>query len=207
MSSRIETIIVLVGTENDSLYALDTVSGAILWKRSFLGTTNPVGDTNNTLNATSIVAVPYADTSSGDINPTIGITGTPVIDPTTQVAYLVTVTKETIGGAAHYVQRLHAINLADGTDKAAPSLIGDTTNGNTNNTPIYDYGTGKPVVQFNALRENQRTSLDLENGSVYIEWASHGDNGPAHLNCNSLRGNDLKLLAIRSLDFKSLSGN
>ncbi len=184
--------IVLVATENDSVYALDTVSGAILWKRSFLDTTNPTGDTNNTLNATAITAIPYADTNSGDINPVIGITGTPVIDPTTQVAYVVANTKETIGGAAHYVQRLHAINLADGTDKVAPYLLGDTTNGNTNNTQIYDYGTGdgsvtdpyngtgKPVVQFNALRENQRTGLDLENGSVYVEWASHGDNGPYH---------------------------
>ena len=114
--------IVLVGTENDSVYALDTVSGAILWKRGFLDTTNPTGDVNNTLNATAIAPVPSGDTSSGDISPTIGITGTPVIDPNTQVAYLVTVTKETIGGAAHYVQRLHAINLADGTDKVAPEF-------------------------------------------------------------------------------------
>jgi hypothetical protein len=29
--------------------------------------------------------------------------------------------KETIGGAAHWVQRLHAVNMADGTDKAFPT--------------------------------------------------------------------------------------
>src|SRR5262249_26109497 len=126
------------------------------------------------------------------ISPEIGITGTPVIDPNTNVLYVVVKTKETIGGSAHYVQRLHAINIGNGTDAATPVLIGDTTNGNTNNTQIYVYGsgdgniidpyngTGKQVVQFNALREHQRGALSLVNNQVYVEWASHGDNGPYH---------------------------
>src|SRR5205807_2149813 len=90
------------------------------------------------------------------------------------------------------VQRLHAININDGTDAATPVMIGDTTNGNTNNTSIYVYGngdghvtdpyngTGKQVVQFNALREAQRGALNLVNNQIYVEWASHGDNGPYH---------------------------
>jgi len=183
--------IVLVATEKDSLYAIDTGAGTVLWKRSFLDPTNPAGDTNNTLNATAIASLTNTDVNTGDIAPNIGITGTPVIDPVTKVAYVVTATKETIGGATHFVQRLHAVNLTDGTDKATPSLVGDTTNGNTNNTPIYASGSGdgsvpdpnnpgKSIVQFNALRENQRTGLSLVNGSVYVEYASHGDNGPYH---------------------------
>ena len=63
-------------------------------------------------------------------------------------------------------------------------VIGATTNGNTNNTPIYVSGTGdgnvNGVVQFNALREANRPALSLVNGRVYAEWASHGDNGPYH---------------------------
>src|SRR5262249_42215630 len=63
---------------------------------------------------------------------------------------------------------------------------------NTNNTSIYVYGTGdghvadpyngttKQVVQFNALREAQRGALNLVNNQIYVEWASHGDNGPYH---------------------------
>ena len=43
-------------------------------------------------------------------------------------------------------QRLHAINIADGTDRVTPFLIGDTSNGNTNNTQIYVYGTGDGSV-------------------------------------------------------------
>ena len=93
-------------------------------------------------------------------------------------------TKEIVGGNAYYVQRLHAINVSDGTDAAPSFLIGNTTNGNTNNTPVYVNGTGdgnvNGVVQFNALRENNRPALSLVNGMVYAEWASHGDNGPYH---------------------------
>src|SRR5205085_1124461 len=186
--------VVFAGTEHDSLYAIDAgpAGGAVLWQRTFLDASNPTGDINNTLTATAISAVPSADLGAADISPEVGITGTPVIDPATNLLYLVAKTEETIGGLAHYVQRLHAINIGDGTDAAAPVLIGDTTNGNTNNTQIYVYGsgdgrvtdpyngTGKQVVQFNALREHQRGALNLVNNQVYVEWASHGDNGPYH---------------------------
>ena len=106
--------------------------------------------------ATSVTAIPSGDTNSGDINPEIGITGTPVIDPSTNIIYVLPNTKEIVDGNAYYVQRLHAINVSDGTDAAPAFVIGTTTNGNTNNTPIYVNGTGdgnvNGVVQFNALR-------------------------------------------------------
>lgn len=186
--------VVFVATENDSLYAIDANSsgGAILWQRSFLSTANIGGDQNNTLGATSIGVVTSADVGSTDISPSIGITGTPVIDPTTNILYVCVATREIIGGATYFVQRLHAINISDGADAAIPYLIGATTNGNTNNTQIYVYGsgdgavtdpynsTGKPVVQFNALTQGQRPGLSLVDGKVYVAWASHGDNGPYH---------------------------
>jgi fibronectin type 3 domain-containing protein len=193
--------VVFVSTEHDSLYAIDAGAsgGAVLWKRSFTDITTPgyTGSTpgtniNNPSGATAITTVSSSDVNSTDISPEIGITGTPVIDPVTNTLYVVTKTKETIGGSTHFVQRLHAINFADGTDRATPFLIGDTTNGNTNSTNIYVYGTGdgavtdpyngtgQQVVQFNALREHQRGALSLVNNQVYVEWASHGDNGPYH---------------------------
>src|SRR5262245_44742696 len=194
--------VVFVATQNNSLYAIDStiIGGAVLWKRSFTDITTPgyTGTTpgtniNNPLGtSTAITTVPSGDVNSSDITPQIGITGTPVIDGVTNTLYLVVKTKETIGGAVHYVQRLHAINIADGTDRVTPYLIGDTTGGNTNNTQIYAYGTGdgkvtdpynntgKSVVQFNSLREHQRGALSLVNNQVYVEWASHSDNGPYH---------------------------
>ena len=100
--------VVFVATENDSLYAINAANGAILWQRTFLDTTNP----NDALpGATSVTTIPSADTGSSDINPEIGITGTPVIDPSTNVIYVLPLTKEIVGGQAYYVQRLHAINI------------------------------------------------------------------------------------------------
>ena len=173
--------VVFVATQNDSLYAINAADGTILWQRTFLDTTNP----NDYLpGATSVTAIPSGDTNSGDINPEVGITSTPVIDPSTNIIYVLPNTKEIVGGNAYYVQRLHAINVSDGTDAAPAFVIGTTTNGNTNDTPVYAYGTGDGnvggVVQFNALRENNRPALSLVNGQVYAEWASHGDNGPYH---------------------------
>ncbi len=181
--------IVFVATEHDSLYALDASTGSILWQRSFL---DPTIAANNTLGATAISSVPSDAVGTDDLTPEIGITGTPVIDSSTGTLYLVAKTQETIGGIDHVVQRLHSVNISDGTDQAAPFLIGDTTAGNSNNTSIYVYGsgdgavtdpynnTGKPVVGFNALRENQRAALRLVNNTLYVAWSSHGDIGPYH---------------------------
>jgi len=194
--------VVFIGTEHDQLYAIDASvahAGAILWHRDLLDITTPGysgsaagSNINNTLAATAITTVPNGEVNSADINPEIGITGTPVIDSATGTLYVVAKTKETIHGATHYVQQLHAINISDGTDRVSPFLVGDTTSGNTNNTAIYVYGsgdgkvtdpynhTGKSVVQFNALREHQRGALSLVNQKIYVTWASHGDNGPYH---------------------------
>ncbi len=183
---------VFAATENDSLYAIDTADGAILWKRSFLNIFNSGGDIDNTLGATAISTLVPNDVGAGDISPSIGITGTPVIDPSRGLLFLIAKTRETIGGKDWFVQRLHCIKLADGTDAASPFLIGQTTDGNTNLTPIYSYGngdgsvtvpynaTGRPVVQFNAQREHQRAALNLVNDTLYVDWASHADNGPYH---------------------------
>src|SRR5262249_21869021 len=74
-----------------------------------------------------------------------------------------------------------------------PVVIGDTTGLNTNKTQVYVYGTGighltdpyngtgQQVVQFNALRQNNRSALTLANGVVYVAFAGLGLNiGPAH---------------------------
>jgi fibronectin type 3 domain-containing protein len=208
--------VVFVATEHDQLYALDaawdpatqSISQELLWQRSFLSdslNTNP-GDL--LAGNSGVTTVPQADVISSDITTEIGITGTPVIDPNNATIYLVAKTKETVGGTAHYVQRLYAVNIQNGTDKTAPLLLGDTTgtstytnyasetrnsstagsqiwvygNGAGTNDRIVDpyFGTGRNIVSFNALREHQRPALNLANGVVYIGWASHGDNGPYH---------------------------
>ncbi len=188
--------VVYVVTENDSVYAINTVTGGVLWKRSFLNTTG-VGaaagyDINNPLSASAITAPTSTQIASTDISPIYGITGTPVIDLPNNRMFLVALTAETVNGVTDFVQRLHAINLSDGTDQVTPYTIGITSGTNTNTTSIYTYGsgdgsvtdpynnTGNPVVQFNALRDNQRSALSLVNGTLYVSWAGHSDDFPYH---------------------------
>ncbi len=153
--------IVFVATEHDSVYAFDadaTGTATPLWQTSFI---NP---------AQGITTVPTADVQSEDVVPEIGITGTPVIDSSTNRLYVVVKTKEN----GSYFQRLHALDIATGKDVAgSPVEI-------TAQVPGTSDGSSNGVVPFNALRENQRSGLLLLNGNVYISWASHGDSTPYH---------------------------
>jgi fibronectin type 3 domain-containing protein len=205
--------VVYVCTESDSIYAIDAHSGAILWYRQLTNVANTGGNINNTLGATAISDVPNSVLGVPDIAPTYGITGTPVIDTANNIMYVSAATAEVVKGQINYVQRLHAINLSNGTDVATPYMFGDTIIGVGNTTQIYAYGTGdgaivdpyngtgKDVVQFNAVTAGQRAGLSLVNGIVYVEWASHGDVGPYHgwiaaLNVANLATNGMVLCGV-----------
>jgi hypothetical protein len=184
--------VVFAATEHDSVYAFDADGGGQLWKRSFINPTS------------GITTVPQQDVISGDVVPEIGITGTPVIDGATNTMYVSVKTKEVVAGIAHYVQRLHALDITTGLDRAANGvvMIGDTTiggpdGGYTDTTNISVPGTGIGTdgtnVRFNSLREAQRAALTLVNGVVYVTWASHGDNGPYHGWVVGYKASDLSL--------------
>lgn len=182
--------IVYIATCHDTVYAFDADSGGDpLWVTSFISPAVAAG----------ITSVPQPDIISGDIIPEVGIVGTPVIDPATGTLYVVAKTKETGRGDNHnhYVQKLHALNVATGAEKlGGPAVIGDTTcdDAGNRNTQEYDYnldanpqtpgvkGSSRNAVDgtvyFNALRANQRPSLTLSHGVVYVAWSSHGDNQP-----------------------------
>lgn len=173
--------VVFVATEHDSLYAFDADSPSgspnkdgVLWHRSFIDPAN------------KITTVPSGEVGSGDIQPEIGITGTPVISAGTNTLYVIAKTKETRNNVVHYVQKLHAIDITTGQDVVSPFLIGDTTGLNTNTSVISVPGKGdgnvNGTVTFNALKENDRSSLLLSNdgSALYTVWASHGDQGPYH---------------------------
>jgi hypothetical protein len=157
--------IVYLATEHDSVYAYDADgrSTTPIWKRSFI---NP---------AQGITTVPNADVGECcDITPEIGITSTPVIDKATNTMYVVVKTKEVAGGNTTYVQRLHALDIATGSEKlGGPVVI-------QGSVPGTGAGSTGGVLPFNALRENQRTGLLLLNGIVYFAFGSHGDNQPYH---------------------------
>src|SRR5215469_10928779 len=180
--------VLFVATQNDSVYALDANNptagprhDGVLWQDSFI---DP---------ARGITPVPFQDVEIADINPVLGITGTPVIDRTTKTLYVVSRVKEQPIGSdgPHYVTQFHALNLTNGKEKdGGPVTVGDTTlnpDGSfTNDTPISVPGTGAGsadgMVAFNALRENNRASLVLDtkvpghpDGVVFAGFGSQGD--------------------------------
>ena len=153
--------VIYVATEHDSVYAFDADSNtganaAPLWHTSFI---DP---------AHGITSVSYRDVGCGDLVPEIGITGTPAIDLSTNTMYVLAKTND----HAVIVQRLHALDITTGLEKfGGPVRIRASVSGT---------GDGGTTVVFNPLREGQRAGLVLQNGVVYIAWASHCDIGPYH---------------------------
>ncbi len=160
--------VVIVATQHDSVYAFDADNGSgttctQYWKASLLTSAYGAG-----ANATP---VPPTDTGeTQDIQTEIGITSTPVIDPANNNLFVVSKTKES--GA--YFQRLHKLNLSDGTEKTgAPVTITASVTGSGDGSS----GNSLPYI---ALRQNQRSGLALVNGTVYLASGSHGDISPWH---------------------------
>jgi hypothetical protein len=147
---------VYVATENDSVYAFDADNTAcqILWHVSF---TDP---------ANAVSAVPAADIhGQTDIVPLIGITGTPVIDPTTATLYVVSKTKINQGATPSYNQELHVLDLTTGAERVnSPVIIKAPVN----------------AIPFDPLYENQRSALLLSGGNVYVAFDSYDDTDPFH---------------------------
>ncbi len=92
--------VVYVATENNTVYAIDAHSGAVLLSPNF-GTpvSNPLGCNNN--------------------GPNVGITSTPVIDPDSKTLYVMVYTQGQTGPAYH----LHALDLGSLTDKVPFRLV------------------------------------------------------------------------------------
>jgi hypothetical protein len=165
--------VIFVATQHDSLYAFDANASPCqqLWHVNLIDSTH--GGTSGER------AICWYDVGSGyqDIQPEIGVVGTPVIDPATLTLYVVS--KSEIGGCASgtsktFQQRLHAIDLTTGNEKfSAPVNISATVSG------IGD-GSSGGTLNFNLQSHNQRCALALLNGVVYISWASHEDTFPYH---------------------------
>ncbi len=154
--------VVFVTTQNDSVYAFDAdstdSSAAPLWKTSFLGGAN------------NAAAVTPADVNCNDTHPLMGILSTPVIDPATSTMYVVAFTKEN----GTLVDRLHALDLTTGADKASVVISGSVPGGGQ--------GSSGGKISFDPKHERQRANLLLNpvNGQIYMAFASFCDNTPYH---------------------------
>jgi hypothetical protein len=163
--------VVFVATQHDSLYAFDadvniTTPCTPLWHVSLIDSAH--GGSSSDTSVPSGTSGYLVGSGYGDITPEVGITGTPVIDPSTNTLYVVS--KSVIPSGPAFEQRLHGIEITTGNEKfGGPVTIGGTYSG------TQDGGT---TDTFNARRQNQRAGLALVNGTVYIAWASHEDTAP-----------------------------
>lgn len=164
--------VIFVATQHDSLYAIDADASpcTTLWHVSLIDTSHG--------GASGETSVPSSPGNSiglgqgfGDIIPEVGVTGTPVIDASTSTLYVVS---KSLASGSTVVQRLHAIDLATGSEKfAGPVAISATVPGSAPDA-------SSNVVTFNSRDQNQRPALALVNGVVYIGWSAHEDGNAWH---------------------------
>ncbi|MFZ2061813.1 MAG: hypothetical protein WAU82_12430 [Candidatus Binatus sp.] len=142
--------VLYVVTENDSVYAFDAdASGPPLWQVSVLGTGEAASDNR----------------ACSQVTPEIGITSTPVIDPSAGpngTIYLVAMSKNTTSGA--YFQRIHALDITTGAEEFSG--------------PVTVSATFAPGPAFDPKQYKERAGLLLLNGQLITAWASHCDIQP-----------------------------
>ncbi len=148
--------VLIVATENDSVYAFDADTGAQLWHV----TTLKRGET------------PSDDRNCDLLSPQIGITATPAIarpGGTNGVIYVVPMSKDSSG---NYYQRLHALDATSGAELyKGPVTISAKYPGTGD-------GSSGGYVLFDAAQYAERAALLLTDGVLYLTWTSHCDVRP-----------------------------
>ena len=141
---------VIAATENDTVYAMAAQSGRVLWSRHLA------------------TPVPSSDLPCGDISPTVGITGTPVIDLKRNEIFVdadTLISGPSTSKGVEASHRLFGVNLFTGKVEL--------------NQPAM------PNTGEDQLAQLQRPGLALDHGLVVIAYGQNagdcpGPNGPAH---------------------------
>jgi Bacterial Ig-like domain (group 2) len=160
--------IIFVATEGDSVFAFDadTNAGANslpLWQASLIDTAHGAAAGASTVSSAN-------DLGCGDLVPQVGITSTPVIDPSTNTMYVEAKSKEN----GVYVHRLHALDITTGGEKSpGPIAVTATVSGTGD-------GSAGGSLTFDPLHHMNRSGLLLVNGQLYLAYASHCDYSPYH---------------------------
>jgi iron transport multicopper oxidase len=136
-----------ISTDSNIVYGLNAQTGAINWTQTF---GNPYRS---------------ADLGCPDLNPFMGVTGTPVIDQSTNIAYMFAsqYLSGTTGNVGVFV---HALNVATGAEQPGfpVQIQGNAQNDSTQT--------------FNGRQERQRPGLLLLNGVVYAAFGAYCDISP-----------------------------
>jgi len=135
--------VLFIATENDTVYAFDAdgLSGQPLWEQH--------------------LATPLQINDQEGISPLLGITSTPVIDPTTGTIYVVTDGME----GANKVYRLHALDVTTGNEKfGGPVIVTGTVQGTGQ-----DSQNGIITLEDSCYQRNG-LALDAASNDIYITF-------------------------------------
>jgi hypothetical protein len=145
--------VVYVATENDSVYAYDANTYALLKQVSLLGS----GET------------PSDSRSCNQVVPQIGITSTPVIDRSAGPNGTIFVVAMSKNSAGTYIHRIHALDLTTLADRLTPVVVQAIYPGTA-------YGAAGQVG-FVPDQYKERGALLLDQGQIFTSWASNCDDG------------------------------
>ncbi len=141
--------LVIVATETDMVYAVDRNTGVKQWAVS-LGT-----------------AEPSSAIGCSDLTPNIGITSTPVYDPSTSTIYVIARTWDG-SHTSSASWKLHALSLSTGNDASGwPVQLGSAM-----------VATNDSKLTFDPVRHASRPGLLLMGGRVFAGFASYCDSYP-----------------------------
>ncbi len=157
--------VVFVGTENDSVYAFDADSnvgpnGGLLW--------------HTNLGIAQISVNNYGVRYHHNVlNPLIGITGTPVIDPVSGTLYVDTFCG-VIANTNNGFHLLHALSITNGAERPySPVLV-------TASVPGRGVDATNGIVMFAGQNQMNRPALTLVGGTLFLAFGSYGDTDPFH---------------------------
>jgi len=152
--------VVYLATEANNVYAFNADSPwDLLWSR------------------TSIETPWMSGSTCVNTQPLIGISSTPVIDPSTNTMYLTA--KRNANGVFKYM--LHALDLTTGADKAgSPIDMGLDASGQPLSVNGSGDGTTSGKIVFDPIRHQNRVALTLSQGVLTVGFASHCDQNNYH---------------------------
>ncbi|HTU33486.1 MAG TPA: immunoglobulin domain-containing protein [Candidatus Acidoferrum sp.] len=143
--------VVFVATEHDLVYAFDANSFTQLWQTSVLGSGETTSDNHD----------------CNQISPEIGVTSTPVIDPSAGAHGTIFVVAMSKDSSGNYHQRLHALDLTTGAEQSGSPVEIQASYPSTSGQDTFESG-----------RYAERSGLLLLNGVIYMGWTSHCDQSP-----------------------------
>jgi len=159
--------LVLVATEQDVLYAFIAQTGEQVWSIN-LANQVPGGD----YVYCPQTAIVFSPCDEGNLGDSVGITGTPVVDPSTNLMYLVAAVSQ--AGTVNYY--LFAVNIKIGQIvgyiQVTGTVTGQTPASNKKCTSTFP---SSGTISFDSNHMQRSSLLLLNDYTVYFSFGPNGD--------------------------------